>query len=77
MTLSMRGLSKDRPYWEANDAWSSFEWEKGVFMNADAPVAAVLDFERWRRTDDGKTYRTTGLTDDQFKDLLAKQKPIA
>ena len=77
MTLSMRGLSKSRPYWEARDAWHSYEWGKGIFMNADAPLDAVLDFERWRRSEDGRRYKTTGMSNSEYKALLEKQKPIA
>ena len=71
MTLSLRGLHRDLPYWRQEKAWHSYSWEDGAFMNPEAPIDAVLDFERWRRSEDGKTYKTTGMTDDQYQELLA------
>ena len=70
MTLSVRNR-KPLPFWMTDDSWSLFEWGKGAFMVPSAPIDAIIDFEKWRRTPEGKPYATSGMSDDEFERFLA------
>ena len=70
MTLSVRNR-RPLPYWGTNRSWYTSEWEKGFFMTPSAPVEAIIDFEKWRRTPYGRTYATTGMSDEEFERFLA------
>lgn len=40
-------------------------------MTPSAPLEAVLDFERYRRTPEGRTYALVGMNDQEYEKLLA------
>lgn len=70
MTQSVRNR-KPLPFWRTNPSWYSFEWGRGTFLTSSAPIEAVLDFERYRRTPEGKKCATVGMNDDEYERLLA------